>query len=94
MDVSLGFLCISSINIHISFVSKQDMPLNIPTYKCDNCGLELDRDFNAALNIRNGALRQRFNLTPTVGTMESHASGDMIFVGRSADEAAESLVRR
>ena len=74
--------------------SKQDMPLNIRTYKCNVCGLELDRDFNAALNIRNWALQQRFNLAPTVGTTESHASGDMISVGKSADEAAESLVRR
>lgn len=74
--------------------SKQDMPLNVRTYKCNNCGLVLDRDFNAALNIRNWALRQRFNLAPTVGTAESHASGDMIFVGKSADEADESLVRR
>lgn len=74
--------------------SKQDMPLNVRTYKCGNCGLELDRDFNAALNIRNWALRQRFNLAPTAGTAESHASGDMIFVRESADEAAESLVRR
>lgn len=73
--------------------SKQDMPLNIRTYKCNVCGIELDRDFNAALNIRNWALRQRFNLAPTVGTTESYASGDMISVGRSADEAAESLVR-
>lgn len=66
--------------------AKQDMPLNVRKYKCGHCGLELDRDFNAALNIRNWALRQRFNFASTVGTTESHASGDMIFVGKSADE--------
>lgn len=32
--------------------SKQEMPLNIRTFKCDNCGLVIDRDINASLNIR------------------------------------------
>ena len=30
----------------------QEMPLNKRTYKCQ-CGLEMDRDLNAALNILN-----------------------------------------
>jgi putative transposase len=32
---------------------KQEMPLSERTYCCDGCGLELDRDVNAALNLRN-----------------------------------------
>lgn len=37
--------------------SVQDMPLHIRTYKCD-CGLVLDRDYNAALNIQRAGLAQ------------------------------------
>ena len=29
----------------------QDIPLSIRTYTCDNCGLTLDRDVNAAINL-------------------------------------------
>ena len=29
----------------------KDMPLSTRTYKCEHCGNELDRDFNAALNL-------------------------------------------
>ena len=35
---------------------KQDMPLNERTYSCSKCGLEIDRDLNAALNIREAGL--------------------------------------
>ena len=30
---------------------KKDMPLWIRTYRCENCGLEMDRDENSAVNI-------------------------------------------
>ncbi len=31
--------------------NKQKMPLNKRIYKCKNCGLEIDRDLNSAINI-------------------------------------------
>ena len=34
----------------------QDMPLAIRRYMCKKCGLNLDRDFNAAINIRAAGL--------------------------------------
>jgi len=34
----------------------QDMPLNIRTYSCTSCGLNLDRDLNASKNIRAAGL--------------------------------------
>lgn len=33
--------------------NKQDMPLNLRTYNCPSCSLEIDRDLNASINIRN-----------------------------------------
>lgn len=31
---------------------KTDLKLSDRTYKCDNCGIELDRDYNASLNLK------------------------------------------
>jgi putative transposase len=36
----------------------QDMPLGVRQYNCPNCGLSLDRDHNAAINILRRALEQ------------------------------------
>lgn len=36
---------------------QQKMPLNVRTYKCSECGMVFDRDYNAAINIRNEGLR-------------------------------------
>lgn len=35
---------------------KQDLKLSDRTYKCDNCGLEIDRDYNASINILANAI--------------------------------------
>ena len=44
----------------------QDMPLSKRTFKCEKCGLILDRDVNAAINI------------DTVGLTEIQACGDRV----------------
>ena len=31
---------------------KQAMPLHVRRYHCTNCGIDLDRDYNASINIR------------------------------------------
>lgn len=36
---------------------KQKMPLHVRTYDCSLCGNHMDRDYNAAVNIRNEGLR-------------------------------------
>lgn len=37
--------------------NKQRIPLSTRTYRCPCCGLVIDRDYNAAINIKNEALR-------------------------------------
>jgi len=37
--------------------SNQTKDLGVRTYKCEKCGLEIDRDYNASINISNEGLR-------------------------------------
>ena len=50
------------------------MTLNKRTYNCPECGISIDRDINAALNIRNFALRDI--LKNTDGRSGINAFGD------------------
>lgn len=43
---------------------KNDLTLKDRTYICEVCGLEIDRDYNASLNIRNEGLRIYNELVP------------------------------
>lgn len=36
---------------------KQDLKLSDRVYKCNNCDLEIDRDYNATLNIKNSGIK-------------------------------------
>ena len=47
----------------------QDMPLHKRTYDCPNCGLKLDRDHNAAINIK--------KLAQGLGFVENHGDGSV-----------------
>ena len=52
---------------------RQPMPLSVRTYKCPDCGMVMDRDQNAARNIRSFALRDI--LKNTDGTSGINACG-------------------
>ena len=52
---------------------KQKMPLDVRVYKCPVCGIVIDRDLNAAINIRNFALRDLIKNTD--GTPGINACG-------------------
>ena len=38
------------------WIYKKDLKLNDRNYKCDKCGLEIDRDYNASLNLRDAKI--------------------------------------
>ncbi len=52
-----------------------DMPLSQRTYICNACGMQMDRDINAAINILKRA---------TLGQRESHAQGDSVRLQQGA----------
>jgi len=54
---------------------KQKMPLNKRTFKCEDCGLKIDRDFNASLNIKK-LTKEKINNTE--GHSEFQACGDIV----------------
>lgn len=55
---------------------RQKITLDERTYICPECRIEIDRDTNAALNIRNFALRDIIKISNTVGRMGINAFGD------------------
>lgn len=68
------------------------MPLSLRTFRCPRCGLEVDRDLNAALNLRQYGLT---HLTgPTGSSPGSDACGDRLCggtVGNSRSTSTRSL---
>ena len=57
----------------------QDMPLSIREYNCSRCGMRLDRDINASINILHKAT--------TLGQRGSHAQGDMTSAVQQASKS-------
>lgn len=66
------------------------MPLDVRTYECPECGQTIDRDLNAAINIRNFALRSIFKNTD--GTSGINACGDRSSGKLSAKMTCETAV--
>jgi putative transposase len=52
--------------------NKQNMPLQIREYQCDSCGFVIDRDINAAINIK----RWGIDKINRCGTHQIYACGD------------------
>ena len=67
------------------------MPLDVRIYVCPECGQVIDRDLNAAINIRNFALKNI--LKNTDGTSEITACGDGSSDSCDANRNCETAVR-
>ena len=71
---------------------RQKLDLDERTYVCPECGLEIDRDLNAAINIRNFALRDTIKNLNTDGRSGINAFGDGSSGGHDASRACETAV--
>jgi transposase len=69
---------------------RQKLSLDERTYYCPECGMSIDRDTNAALNIRNFALRDI--LKNTDGRSGINAFGDESSGKHDASCACETIV--
>ena len=70
---------------------QQKIPLEQRIYACPECGMTMDRDVNAAINIRNFALRNIFKNTD--GTSGINACGDGSSGKSSTKMVCETIVR-
>lgn len=69
------------------------MPLDARVYECLECGMKMDRDLNAAINIRNFALRTIIsNFKNTDGRSEINAFGDGSSGKHDASRVCETTV--
>ena len=72
---------------------QQRIPLDARIYECSECGMKIDRDINAAINIRNFALRTIIsNFKNTVGRTGINAFGDGSSGKHDASCACETTV--
>lgn len=74
----------------------QDMSLKERVYHCQNCGFEIDRDLNAALNIRDEAMKQIRQELPEFKPVENPTPGSQMFGSRRdplKQEATSSVSR-
>ena len=69
------------------------MPLDVRTYECPECGQVIDRDLNAAINIRNFALRNIIKNFNTDGRSEINACRDGSSDKKAAKSSCETAVR-
>lgn len=70
--------------------ARRPMPLSERVYRCDSCGLVMDRDMNAALNILNVGMANYPELMPVEGGT-SRTSSSVTAQGRSMKQ--ESTIR-
>ena len=70
--------------------NRQKIGLNERMYHCQKCGLTIDRDINAAINIRNFAMRKL--ISNTVGTTGINACGDESSDLNDANCLSETIV--
>ena len=73
---------------------RQKMTLDKRTYVCPECGMSIDRDINAAINIRDFAIFRaiRKDLTNTDGRSGINAFGDGSSDKHDASRACETAV--
>jgi putative transposase len=68
---------------------KKSLSQNEQTFNCQDCGFEIGRDWNAAINIRNCAISAQ----NTAGYAEINAWGDYVQSGKSMNQESSGEAR-
>lgn len=68
----------------------QPMPLSVRTYECSACGSSIDRDINAAINIKRWGIDE----INRAGTVRIHACGDITDGETSSDVSSYVLMKQ
>ena len=70
-----------------------DLHLGIRTYECPECGLVIDRDLNAAINLANYGLQQLPSYLRKVTSVDEHNNSQVVrtMTNESSDEAERSI---
>ena len=63
---------------------KETLKLSVREYKCENCGLEIDRDLNAAINLA--------NYSPTAKLAESEACGERVLTEKLKNSSVKQEI--
>lgn len=70
IEIDRWFPSSKTCNVCLNLVDS--LPLDIRSWTCERCNTHLDRDINAAINIRNEALR-----ILSLGTSDTASGGDV-----------------
>ncbi|MGB3514755.1 MAG: transposase [Microcoleaceae cyanobacterium] len=68
----------------------QEMPLNLRTYECGSCGISIDRDLNASINLRKRVLIGEVSVSSGPGTGTECKTHSTDAVGLTVDACGRS----
>ena len=70
---------------------KKDLQLKDRIYKCNSCGLEIDRDLNAAVNLKNAKEYKVLNYTDGLSGIDACGLHKDLLVLNSASHCGENM---